>query len=123
MIRRPCQRAARRVSGKKRLHKKCITSAILHFGYIFVIKITQLCRIAKNGCEFYYVPAYFFFIGFYSSEDWRAQYHWDDTHEGERRVIEQRNGNVGGVSGYFDEYNAIVINALDGTLIDLGKGY
>lgn len=60
---------------------------------------------------------------FYPSEEWRAQYHWDDSHESERRVIEQRNGNVGSVSGYFDEYNAIVINAADGTLIDLGKGY
>lgn len=93
-------------------------------GSVIIDKVKLgLCRIAKKGGDFYYVPAYFFFTDFYPSEEWRAQYHWDDSHEGERRWIEQNNGNVGGVSGYFDEYNAIVINALDGTLIDLGKGY
>lgn len=82
-----------------------------------------LCRIAKKGGGFYYVPAYFFFTGFQASDAYKAQYRYDETHEEERREIEEHNGFIYSAHGFFDEYNAIVINALDGTSIDLANGY
>lgn len=92
-------------------------------GYVRIDKVKLgLCRIAKKGGDYYYVPAYYFFTDFVASEEYKSQYYVDETHNDDRIVMEAFNGYVDPL-GFYDEYNVIVINALDGTLIDLANGY
>lgn len=85
-----------------------------------------LCRTAKKGGGYYYVPAYHFYVDIELTEEYRNKYNsgWENFYRDERAALERNNGVVNSDTlGYFREYNVIVINALDGTAIDLGKGY
>ncbi len=95
--------------------------------YVKIDKVKLgLCRIAKKGGDFYYVPAYCFYLDIVQTEEYRSKYHsgWENFYRDERAILERNDGIVqSDTLGYFREYNVVVINALDGTVIDLGKGY
>ena len=81
---------------------------------------------AKKGGGYYYVPAYYFYLDIVDTEEYRNKYNngWENFYRDERAALERSNGVVqSDTHGYFREYNVVVINALDGTAIDLGKGY
>ncbi len=95
------------------------------YGKIDKVKL-GLQRIAKKGGGFYYVPAYFYYLDIVHTEEYlqRTNSGWENFYRNERAALERRNGVVNSDTfGYFREYNTVVINALDGTAIDLGKGY
>ena len=95
--------------------------------YVKIDKVKLgLCRIAKKGGGYYYVPAYYFYLDIVDTEEYRNRYNtgWENFYRHEQAWLEYNNGVVNGdTHGYFREYNVVVINALDGTAIDLGKGY
>jgi hypothetical protein len=95
--------------------------------YVKIDKVKLgLCRIAKKSGGYYYVPAYYFYLDIVDTEEYRNKYNngWENFYRDERAALERSNGVVkGDTNGYFREYNVVVINALDGTAIDLGKGY
>lgn len=95
--------------------------------YVKIDKVKLgLCRIAKKGGGYYYVPAYYFYLDVVPTEEYQSKYHtgWENYYRDEQAILERNNGVVkGDTNGYFREYNVVVINALDGTAIDLGKGY
>lgn len=95
--------------------------------YVKIDKVKLgLCRIAKKGGGFYYVPAYYFYPDIVATEEYRNKTNsgWENFYRDERAALERNNGVVqSDTHGYFREYNVVVINALDGTTIDLGKGY
>ncbi len=85
-----------------------------------------LQRIAKKGGGFYFVPAYFYYLDIVDTEAYRQKTDsgWENFYRNERARLERNNGVVDSDAlGYFREYNVVVINALDGTVIDLGKGF